>query len=39
MDIKSIYNIINYNIIIFSIAIIDSIRVLGEFKNATYYYD
>jgi hypothetical protein len=39
MDVKSIYNIINYNIIIFSISIIDSIRVLGKYKNGTYYYD
>jgi hypothetical protein len=39
MDIKSIYNMINYNIIIFSIAVIDSIRILGTYKNGNYYYD
>jgi hypothetical protein len=39
MDIKSIYNIINYNIIIISITLLDSIRVLGAYKNGTYFYD
>ncbi len=39
MDIKSIYNIINYNFIILSITLIDCMQILGSYKNGTYFYD
>ncbi len=39
MDIKSIYNIINYKIIILSFTFIDCMQILGAYKNANYFYD
>ncbi len=39
MDIKSIYDIINYKIIILSITLIDCMQILGAYKNGQYFYD
>ncbi len=37
MDIKSLYNKVNYNIVLFSFAVIDSLYILGAYKNCNYY--
>ncbi len=39
MDIKSIYEIINYKIILLSITFVDCMQILGAYKNGKYFYD
>ena len=39
MNIKSLYNKVNYNIILLTITIIDSFCILGAYKNGSMYYD